>query len=220
MTTISTRSRRSWESVSEFWLKYLYKKHHLFYNPCMRIFIGIKLNEMALEKIEKFLKPFKKVSTPLKWTKRENLHITIKFIGDVSSEDYSQIETLLNNADFNTGAVDLNIAGCGKFGKGRDLNILWIGIDKNEKLEDMYNRLENTLEKAGVEKERRQFKPHITAARNKKTFNFKSFFEMIDENRERFISGLNVTHFQVFKSQLTPEGPIYTILKEIPLVTA
>jgi len=178
------------------------------------------LSDRVLEKIEKFLKPLKKISTPLKWTKRENLHITLKFIGDVSSEDYSQIETLLNHADFNTGAIDLNITGCGKFGKGRDLNILWIGIDKNDKLEDMYNRIENTLEKAGINKERRQFKPHITAARNKKPFNFKSFFEMIEKNSERFISELNVTHFQVFKSQLTPEGPIYTILKEISLVTA
>ena len=186
----------------------------------MRIFIGIKLNDLVLEKIEKFLKPFKKIVTPLKWTKQENLHITLKFIGEVSPKQYSQIETLLNNADFNTGAIDLNITDCGKFGKGRDLNILWIGIDKNGKLEDIYNRMENTLEKAGIAKERRKFKPHITAARNKKPFNFKSFFKKIDENSERFISGLKVTHFQVFKSQLTPEGPIYSILKEISLVTA
>jgi 2'-5' RNA ligase len=185
----------------------------------MRIFIGIKLNDMVLEKIEKFLKPFKKISTPLKWTKQENLHITLKFIGEVSPEQYSHIETLLNNTNFNTGAMDLNITGCGKFGRGRDLNILWIGTDKNDTLEDMYNRMENTLEKAGIAKERREFKPHITAARNKKPFNFKSFFKKIDENSEQFISGLKVTHFQVFKSQLTPEGPIYTILKEISLVT-
>ncbi|MCP5107975.1 MAG: hypothetical protein GY950_31590, partial [bacterium] len=66
----------------------------------------------------------------------------------------------------------------------------------------------------------RKFKPHITVARNKKTFYFKSFFEIIDENKEQLISALNVTHFQVYKSVLTPEGPIYTILKEIPIVTA
>lgn len=186
----------------------------------MRIFIGIKLDDAALEKIEKFLKPFKKIASPVKWTKRENLHITIKFIGDVPDENYSQMEKHLTEADFNTGAIDLKITGCGKFGRGRDLNILWVGIQKNEKLEDMFDRIENTLEKSGIPKENRKFKPHITVARNKKSFNFKSFFEIIEENSDHFIAGLNVTHFQVYKSQLTPKGPIYTILKEIPLVTA
>lgn len=183
----------------------------------MRIFIGIKLDESVLDKIEKFLKPFKKIASPLKWTARENLHVTLKFIGEVSDEKYKQIETFLAGADFNTGAIALNIIGCGKFGKGRDLNIFWAGLEENQKLEDMFNRIEKTLQKAGVPKEDRQFKPHITIARNKKAFNFKPFFELIDQNTDQLISNTTITHFQLFSSQLTPQGPIYTILKEIPI---
>lgn len=185
----------------------------------MRIFIGIKLDDAVLEKIEKFLKPLKKIPTPIKWTKLKNLHVTIKFIGDIPDEQYPQIEELLSNAGFNTGEINLKITGCGKFGKGHNLDILWIGIDKNDKVEKMYNKIEKTLENGGIPRERHKFRPHITVARNKKSFNFNSFFKIIDENREHFISGLKITHFQVYKSQLTPEGPIYSILKEIPLVT-
>lgn len=183
----------------------------------MRIFIGIKLDDAALDSIEKFLKPFKKIASPLKWTIRENLHVTLKFIGEVPTEKYKQIEALLAEGDFNTGAIDLNITGCGKFGRGPDLNIFWVGLEKNPKLEDMFNRIENTLAKAGIPKEDRPFKPHITVARNKKTFNFKSFFELIEQNGSRLISPYSVTHFQLFESRLRPEGPIYSILKEIPL---
>jgi 2'-5' RNA ligase len=186
----------------------------------MRIFIGIKLDDTVLKEIEKFLKPFKKIASPIKWTKPENIHVTLKFIGEVSPDKYSRIETQLDNADFKTGSIILNIAGCGKFGKGRDMSIFWIGLDKNEKLEDLYNRIETTLKKAGIPKEERIFKPHLTVARNKKNFNFKSFFEQIDDNRDRPIAEQRVTGFQVFESRLTPEGPIYTLLKEIPIDTA
>jgi 2'-5' RNA ligase len=186
----------------------------------MRIFIGIKLKNSVLDNIEKFLKPFKKIASPLKWTNHENLHITLKFIGEIPEEKYQQIEQLLSSADLNTGTIDLKISGCGKFGPGRDLNIFWIGLEKNEKLEDLFNRIESTLKKAAIPKDDRKFKPHLTVARNKRTFNFKSFFDLIEEHKEKIIAEQTVTHFQVFESKLMPEGPIYTLLKEIPIATS
>ena len=127
------------------WGRGVYKSKYLFYNLAMRIFIGIKLDDAVLDSIEKFLKPFKKMASPVKWTARENLHVTLKFIGEVPTEKFKQIDTLLAEGDFKTGVIDLNITGCGKFGKGRDLNIFWVGLEKNPKLEDLFNRIENTL---------------------------------------------------------------------------
>lgn len=159
----------------------LYKWIHLFYNLVMRIFIGIKLDEEILRAIEKFLKPFQKIGSPLKWTKPENLHITLKFIGDVSPKHYAQIETLFDEADFNMDGLELTATGCGQFGRGGALNILWVGIEKDEKVLDMFARIEDALEKAQIPRETRPFKPHITVARNKKNFNFKPVFNLIDE---------------------------------------
>ena len=186
----------------------------------MRIFIGIKLDKSVQDKIEKFLKPFKKISSPLKWVKPGNIHITLKFIGDVPDEKYTRIENSLTSTTFNTGPFDLELAGCGKFGGRSDLNILWTGITPDKKLEQVYDKIEDCLEPLGIEKETRKFKPHITVARNKKNFNFKSLLKMIEEKETLPIAELTVDRFQVFKSQLTPNGPIYTILKEIPLVAA
>jgi 2'-5' RNA ligase len=186
----------------------------------MRVFIGIKLDERVHEEIEKFLAPFKKISSPIRWVNPENVHITLKFIGEVPEEKYAKIQKYLAEAEFDTGPFDLRLAGCGKFGRGSTLDIFWIGITPSDPLTLVFKKIENTLAKLGIEKENRPFKPHITVGRNKKDFNFKSFFQLIEEKSAHLISELNVNHFQVFKSQLRPESPIYTILKEIPLAPA
>jgi 2'-5' RNA ligase len=73
------------------------------------------------------------------------------------------------------------------------------------------------LHKIGIPKETRPFKPHITVGRNKRPFNFKSLYALIAEKEHLPITSIQVKAFQVFKSELTPEGPIYKILKEIPV---
>ncbi|MCP4213466.1 MAG: RNA 2',3'-cyclic phosphodiesterase, partial [bacterium] len=113
----------------------LYKKVYLFYNPYMRIFIGIKLEAPVPENIGTFLKPFKKVCSPIKWTKPANLHITLKFIGDMDSALYSRMKERLNRLQLKTGPLEITLRGCGKFGKGGDLSIIWLGIQPNPVLE-------------------------------------------------------------------------------------
>ena len=181
----------------------------------MRIFIGIKFDDSTHEEIERALQPFKKISTPIKWVETKNIHLTLKFIGEVPGEKYSRIEDVLTSTDFNVGAFDLEISGFGKFGRGKELNILWIGIVENEKLEDLYRRMEDALAKIGIAKEERLFKPHLTVGRNKKQYNFKPVFELLQEKKNMFVGKLRINSFQIFKSELFSSGPVYTILKEI-----
>lgn len=186
----------------------------------MRIFFGIKFDDSAHDAVESALKPFKKIGTPIKWVKTENIHLTLKFIGEVPQEKYTRIEEVLTESDFNVGAFDLEVAGFGKFGRGRELNILWTGIGKNAQLEDLYHRIEEALEKIGIKKEKRPFKPHVTVGRNKKNYNFKPIFELLEQNADVSINKLKVTAFQIFKSELFSTGPVYTILKEIAVDNA
>ncbi|MCP4151727.1 MAG: RNA 2',3'-cyclic phosphodiesterase [bacterium] len=186
----------------------------------MRIFTGIKLDAQVLDDLDKFLEPFKEIDTPLRWTWRDNRHLTLKYIGDVSPKDYARVVSLMEEADLNVGTFDLTLAGCGKFGKKNALNIFWIGVEKKRQLEELFNKIEITLEEFGIEKEQRDFRPHITMARNKKNFNFKPFLRVIEQFNEEFIATAKVAHFQIYQSELTPGGPIYTILKEFPIDTA
>lgn len=186
----------------------------------MRIFIGIKFDDSTRDAIESALKPFKKIGTPIKWVKTENIHLTLKFIGEVPKEKYDRLEEVLTKRDFNVGTFDLEVAGFGKFGRDRELNILWTGIGKNRQLEDLYHRLEDTLEKIDIKKEKRPFKPHVTVGRNKKNYNFKPIFELLEQNADVSITKQKINTFQIFKSELFSAGPVYTILKEIPVDNA
>lgn len=188
----------------------------------MRTFIGIKLDANAIEQTEKYLKPFKKISTPIRWVALENVHITLKFIGEFPDKSFPKLEqTILEGVKkLNPGPLDLTLAGCGKFGPRDSLNIFWIGISPNPTLQALYKTIDNSLAQLGIPKEDRPFKPHITVGRNKKEYNFKSLYSLIEEKRDSIICDMHVEHFQVFKSVLKPEGPVYTVLKEIPLVYA
>jgi 2'-5' RNA ligase len=185
----------------------------------MRIFIGIKLDSNAIEQIEKFLKPFKKINTPIRWIKPETVHITLKFIGEVPDTQYQKIQQTLSEAlaALNPGAFDVTFSGCGKFGKRDSLNIFWVGIEPEDTLKRIYETVEDSLSRLGIPGEDREFKPHITVGRNKREYNFKSLFSLIEQYSDQRIQEMHVTRIQIFKSDLNPDGPVYTILKEIPL---
>jgi 2'-5' RNA ligase len=186
----------------------------------MRIFIGMKLDSEAIEKINTALKPFKKIATPIKWVKPENWHFTIKFIGEVDGEKENQIKDILKKIRFNIQPFEIVISGFGKFGRGNELNIFWAGIEENEILKKIFNQIENALEKIEIRREIREFKPHITLGRNRKPFNFKSLFSILEKDTSRPITHFISTGFQIFQSVLTPEGPVYNILEEIKLPDA
>lgn len=173
----------------------------------------------AIDDIEKLLKPIKKISCPIRWIDPKNHHITLKFIGEVSDQKYLQIEKgLIETAQtLNIGDIDLKLTGCGKFGPKDAIRIFWVGLIPNPSLNSLYEEIENCLFRLGIAKEDRPFSAHITVGRNNKAYNFKRVFEYIEELKDRTITGVHVTHFQLFKSDLLPEGPVYTVLKEIPL---
>lgn len=185
----------------------------------MRVFIGIKFDTSTIEKIIQRLKPFKKLSTPIRWVKPENIHLTLKFIGEVDEKKRSQIEEALNAIEIQADSVEISISGFGKFGRKEDLNIFWAGIKNNPELTELYKKIEHSLEKINIDRETRSFKPHLTLGRNRKRFNFKSFFPLIEKYADLPIVTYTAKRFQLFQSVLSPQGPAYTILKEINFVS-
>lgn len=183
----------------------------------MRVFVGIKLDRDALDHIAKVLRPFRKLANPVKWTKSENIHLTLKFIGDVEPEVYQDINRVLATDNYPVSNFPVRISGIGKFGRGQELNILWAGVEPSSPLETLFREIEERLATIRIPKENRPFKPHITLARNKKNIDVKPYLRLIDQHRDTFISESTVMGFQIFKSDLSSVGPTYTILKEISL---
>ena len=199
---------------------FLYKFVLLEYNQFMRVFIGIKLNKNCIESIKRELKSFKKIGSPIKWTRDENIHLTLKFIGEINK---NKLEELIRKREENISDIikfKMIIRGFGAFKKNGILTIFWAGVEKSKELYKLYNLIEDSCHNLGIKKDLRNFVPHITLGRNKKNYNFKKFFEKLSEMNDKYITEQVVSSFQIFKSELTQQGPIYSILKEIKIDAA
>jgi 2'-5' RNA ligase len=183
----------------------------------MRVFTGIKLDESSRVNLISALKEFKKISSPIKWVKPENIHLTLRFLGEMPEDRAALLCRSLSAVNYRSGAFTLRIRGFGKFGRRKDVRILWGGIEALTPLKELYSDLEEQLSKLGFKREERPFSPHLTLGRNKKVFDFRRILDIIEENRSTEIAELKVKAFQVFKSTLTADGPIYSVLKEIHL---
>lgn len=183
----------------------------------MRIFIGIKLEEDIRAQIEKELKPFKKMKTPIRWTEPENIHLTLKFVGEVSADVYPEMERAVASGHFGLKPFRINFRGLGKFPAGDEVHIFWAGIEPVVELETLFRRIEDILIRFGVEKETRRFLPHITVGRNRARFPFKSLLDELAKKSDVRLGESIASSFQIFESRLTPGGPIYTVRQEVAI---
>lgn len=184
----------------------------------MRIFTGIQLAAEARESILKELKPFKKSGTSIRWTDSGNIHLTLKFIGAADEAMTTRVAAALESAKLAVAPFSLRLSGFGKFPDGDDLHIFWAGVEDNQALLALFSGIEEALLPLGIERDTRPFHPHLTLGRNRAKYSFKALFALLTEKRDLFLAECQVAAFQLFASRLTPAGPIYNILKEIPLV--
>ncbi len=183
----------------------------------MRIFVGIQLNEAIREHIAAELQPFKKIANSIRWTESRNIHLTLKFIGEVSAARSGLIGEALPAATARLAPFTLRVRGFGKFPAGDDLHIFWAGVEDSIHLQELFAGIEDALAPLAVARETRPFSPHITLGRNKARYNFDPLFALLAAKQDTPLAEFPVTAFQLFSSQLTPGGPLYKILKEIPL---
>lgn len=102
-----------------------------------------------------------------RWVEPEQLHLTLRFIGDVDGSIRRPVQEAL--AEVRAEAFSLQLEGIGFFPPRGNPRVVWVGIRKNEELLRLHNRIESVLVRAGLEPEERKFAPHITLARLKNT---------------------------------------------------
>jgi len=164
----------------------------------MRLFIGIDLPDEIKEKVFALEKELP--ADGIKPVAKENLHITVKFIGE--REDANEIISALERIE--NEPIEISVKGVGAFPNKDYINVIWVGAVG--KLEPLVRKIEKAL---GMKNER--FEGHITIARVKKRIDAKKFFERYAE--EEFGS-FSAKSFILYKSTLTPQGPIYEKFKE------
>jgi 2'-5' RNA ligase len=188
----------------------------------IRSFIAIELEDKeTINKIAAFSQRLKQNQPKIKLVKPENLHITMKFLGNIpealTPKIFSILEEEINDKLFQGKQFKYYLNGVGQFNR---FSVLWIKLIGNiQFLQDIKNSIENSLfNKLKIERDKRtKFKPHLTIGRLKKDkINYKTFDtlkNLINENKDLQFGVFTIKKVKLKKSQLTPKGPIYTDLK-------
>ena len=127
----------------------------------MRLFVALPLPEALRARLAAFA-----AGLPgARWVAPENLHVTLRFIGEVESSQARDIDASL--AQVRAPRFPVTLAGVDRFGSGAKVRTLWAGVAANPALEHLYGRIERALRNAGLPPDGRKFKPHVTLARFK-----------------------------------------------------
>ncbi len=175
-----------------------------------RLFIAIDLPDKLKQKLGR-VKDSLHISQA-RWVKEENLHLTLKFLGEVKKEKIDSISNSLKSLTRDFPVFCFQTGQLGAFPNLKRARVLWIDIKEGrEKVQKLAKLIENELSKLGFEKEKRNFEPHITLARLKKP-------ELISQlPTVDWYYSFEVTQVIMFESLLKPTGPIYTPLYVFPL---
>ena len=127
----------------------------------MRLFLALSLPEPLRERLAALC-----TGLPgARWVAPENLHLTLRFIGEVDGSQARDLDAAL--AQVRAARLAVTLAGVDRFGSGRKLRALWVGVEPNPELDRLYRKLDHAVRDAGLAPEGRKFKPHVTLARFK-----------------------------------------------------
>jgi len=179
----------------------------------MRTFVAIEIsNSDVINSIKKFQS---KINVNAKPVESTNFHFTLQFLGEISEETSQKIIQALSTIEFSSFTVYLR--GVGAFPKPKFPRVIWIGTDNDggNMLIQLSKRVEKVLEPLGFFSDK-PFKPHITVFRIKKKIG--DITEDLDSQKTIDFGMQEVTGIKLKKSELTPNGPIYSDLEEIKAV--
>lgn len=149
-----------------------------------------------------------------RWTPAAQLHLTLRFIGEVDGHLFRQIIDTLETVSFSPFA--LQFADLGTFPPRRHPNILWVGVRSNDALRQFQRRLETRLVKLGLEPEHRKFHPHLTIARLPPTTSLAKLADYLALNGSFRLPSFTVEAFHLYSSQLTRQGADHQIEATFP----
>ena len=149
-----------------------------------------------------------------KWVPPEQIHLTLRFIGEVDGAIFQDISETL--ADLRTPGFSLRLKGVGHFPPRKPPRVLWVGVEPQPVLIQLRNKVETALIRLGLLPEGRKFAPHITLARLHNT-PLNKIGNFLAGNSLFECPPFPVVTFQLYSSVLTPKGAIHTIETVYPL---
>jgi RNA 2',3'-cyclic 3'-phosphodiesterase len=184
----------------------------------MSIFRGfIAIEIKATPKLLTFEEDIAKTGADVKFVEPENIHITVKFLGDTDEKHIDAIEQSMKESVREIKPFSVTLRGTGVFPNKNYVKVLWIGIINTRNIETIAHAIDTSLAPGGFKKEPRGFSPHLTVGRVKTARKKEELLKVIERYNNEEFSIQEIHSIVLKKSELTPKGPIYTTLREVRL---
>jgi len=188
----------------------------------LRVFVAIELPKHIRDAIEKQTSRLRLAlgDDSIRWTPIQNIHLTLKFIGDVAASHTDFLKQLLVREANSHAQFDLQIGGLGSYPASRAPRVIWLGVYAPAELTSLQKSVEAGVFRLGYEQEKRAFSPHLTLGRvRQNAISSKSpkIRATLDAMQLGNIGLAKVDSIHLFKSDLYPSGSIYTKLFSAPL---
>ncbi len=159
---------------------------------------------------------------PLRWVPVENIHLTLKFLGDVSPRNLELIQSLLDSEARVYPPFEFGVGTLGAFPNDRHPRVIWVGVQGPRALFDLHQGIENALARLGYPPERREYQPHLTLARVARNASADAIRRIRDVLRAHkakvgYLGSVYVDEIYLYRSDLHPQGAKYTRLYTVRL---
>lgn len=182
----------------------------------MRLFVALDANpkiRTALTELAQGLAPI----APVRWVHPQNMHVTLKYIGDWDERRLDDVIDALSQVRVGL-KIRAALAGLEFYPRGRNPKVFWVPVERTLPLRQLASSVDERLAALGIAPEVSPFVPHITLGRLQPGIELTELHEQIEELPSREFGFLEPDCFRLYGSQLTPSGPVCTLIDEFPCV--
>ncbi len=187
----------------------------------LRAFIAVELPAELQQKIHKATANFRRGIDPLvRWTAAENMHLTLKFLGDVSQPNVEFLIQMLRSQAELVSPFIIQLTGLGSFPGPKRPRVIYIGIQAPAALGALQREIESASRRLGYEAEERPFSPHLTLGRVRQNISAsgqQNIRHAIEGTQVDVLGSARIDSVHLYKSELRPTGSVYTRLYSAPL---
>lgn len=177
-----------------------------------RAFIAVEIDPS--ERLLALFRELAQSRADLKLVKPEQMHITLKFLGDTEEALAEDILSGIRSSAAGIGPFSMRLVGMGAFPSLSNIRVVWVGIEGGKLLGRIADKLDENLRTLGFERDKKGFVPHLTLARTRSPRNMANVQEIIRNNAATDFGEYAVDRVLLKKSVLSPHGPTYSVVLE------
>jgi 2'-5' RNA ligase len=183
----------------------------------LRCFIAIEISEPIKRVISELIEVLKNYDGDVKWVDSENLHLTLKFLGNTSEGLIPKIIESLTKITFFYDAFYIKLCTIGMFPNNKYPKVIWAGVEMSDILKKLQGDIEDSMSLLGYQREDKNFHSHLTLGRVRSQKGIANLIQELNNFTEKDFGSIKVSDIKLMQSELKPTGAHYYCLHKIQL---